>query len=78
MSRRTPHVLRLPDPDRAERIGEFYGHPETRSFGELLIDPEEDTVARAVVFGLLREMERKRHAALTKSGAVLSGNSGLA
>jgi len=32
------HVLRLPDFDRAERIGEFWGHPETRSFGELLID----------------------------------------
>jgi hypothetical protein len=31
------HVLRLPDLDRAERIGEFWGHPETRSFGELLI-----------------------------------------
>jgi hypothetical protein len=36
------HVLRLPDLDRAERIGEFCGHSETRSFGELLIDLEED------------------------------------
>jgi hypothetical protein len=24
--------------DRAERIVEFWGHPETRTFGELLID----------------------------------------
>jgi len=53
------HVLRLPDFDRAERIGEFWGHPETRTFGELLIDLEEDKAARPVVFGLLREMERK-------------------
>jgi hypothetical protein len=53
------HVLRLPDFDRADRIGEFWGHPETRTFGELLIDLEEDRAARAVVFGLLAEMERK-------------------
>ena len=52
------HVLRLPDLDRVERIGEFWGHPETRSFGELLIDLEEDRYARAVIWGLLREMER--------------------
>jgi hypothetical protein len=53
------HVLMLPDFERADRIGEFWGHPETRTFGELLIDLEEDKAARAVVFGLLREMERK-------------------
>jgi hypothetical protein len=52
------HVLMLPDFDRADRIGEFWGYPETREFGELLIDLEEDRAARAVVFGLLREMER--------------------
>jgi len=39
------YVLRLPDLDRAERIGEFWGHPETRTFGELLIDLEEDKPA---------------------------------
>jgi hypothetical protein len=54
-----PHVLRLPDFDRADRIGEFWGYPESRGFGELLIDLEEDKAARAVVFGLLREMESK-------------------
>jgi hypothetical protein len=53
------HVLCLSDFDRADRIGEFWGHPETRTFGELLIDLEEDKAARAVVFGLLAEMERK-------------------
>jgi hypothetical protein len=53
------HVLRLPDFDRADAIGEFWASPETRTFGELLIDLKEDKAARAVVFGLLREMERK-------------------
>jgi hypothetical protein len=32
----------LPDFDRADAIGTFWGHPEMRSLGELLIDPEED------------------------------------
>jgi hypothetical protein len=53
------HVLLLPDFDRADAIGTFWGHPETGTFGELLIDLEEDKAARAVVFGLLAEMERK-------------------
>ena len=48
----------LPDLDRADAIT-FWGNPETRTFGELLIDLEEDKAARAVVFGLLAEMERK-------------------
>jgi hypothetical protein len=49
----------LADFERADRIGEFWGNPKTRTFAELLIDLEEDKAARAVVFGLLREMERK-------------------
>jgi hypothetical protein len=53
-------VLMLPYFERADRIGEFWGYPATRDFGELLIDLEEDRAARAVVFGLLREMERKQ------------------
>ena len=52
-------VLVLPDFERADRIGEFWGHPETRTFGELLIDLEEDKYAKAVIWGLLREMERE-------------------
>lgn len=31
-------VLTLPDFDRADRIGEYYGNPKTRTFAELLID----------------------------------------
>jgi hypothetical protein len=53
------HVLRLPDFDRADRIGTFWGYPETRTFGELLIDLEEDKTLKAVIWGLLREMERR-------------------
>jgi hypothetical protein len=35
------------DLDRAERIGTCWGHPETRTFGELLIDLEEDRTLSA-------------------------------
>jgi hypothetical protein len=50
------HDLTLPDLGRAERIGEFWSYPMTRTFGELLIDLEEDKAAPTVVFGLLPEM----------------------
>jgi hypothetical protein len=53
------HVVMLPDFDRADRIGEFWGHRETRTFGELLIDCEEDRTLRAVM-GMLRETDRGR------------------
>jgi len=39
------HVLMLPDFERAERIGEYWGYPESRAFAELLIDCEEDSDA---------------------------------
>ena len=51
------HVLVLPDFDRADAIGEFYGNPKTRAFAELLIDAEEDRTLRAVLVGMLRESE---------------------
>jgi hypothetical protein len=52
------HVLMLPDFERAHRIGEFWGYPESRAFAELLIDCEEDKVLRAVLVGMLREADR--------------------
>jgi hypothetical protein len=54
------HVLRLPDFDRADRIGRFWGDPATRSFGELLIDIEEDPLLRAVLIGMLSEEDQRR------------------
>ena len=42
----------LPDLDRADRIGEFWGNPKTRTFAELLIDCEEVRILRAVLVGI--------------------------
>jgi hypothetical protein len=56
------HVLRLPDFDRAERIGEFWSYPQSRTFAELLTDCEEDRTLRAVLVGMLTEMERDQRA----------------
>ena len=42
--------------ERADRIGEFWGYPESRAFAELLIDCEEDRTLPAVLrVGMLRE-----------------------
>jgi hypothetical protein len=45
------HVLMLPDFDRADRIGELWGNPQSRAFAELLIDCKEDRTLRAVAGG---------------------------
>jgi hypothetical protein len=50
-------VLRSPTRP-GERIGEFWSYPQSRTFAELLIDCEEDLTLRAVLVGMLREMER--------------------
>ncbi len=54
------HILTLPDHDRARRIGEYWGDPRTRAYGELLIDVEVDGRLRAVLVGMLREIELGR------------------
>jgi hypothetical protein len=41
----------LPDFERADAIGAYWGNPKTRTFGELLIDCEEDRTLRARVLG---------------------------
>jgi hypothetical protein len=48
----------LPDFERADRIGEFWGYPQSRTFAELLIDCEEDRTRRAVLVGMLRDTNR--------------------
>jgi hypothetical protein len=47
----------LPDFDRADAIGSYWGNPKTRNFAELLIDCEEDRTLRAELVGMLREGE---------------------
>jgi hypothetical protein len=41
----------LPDFERADRIGEFWGYPESRAFAELLIVCKEEGTLRAVLVG---------------------------
>jgi hypothetical protein len=43
----------LPDFDRADAIGSYWGNPKTRTFAELLIHCEEDRTLRAVLVGML-------------------------
>jgi hypothetical protein len=62
----------LPDFERADRIGEFWGYPESRAFAELLIDCEEDRTLPAVLVGMLRKAERDAGA-----GDERTGQSGL-
>ena len=52
------HVQMLPDFERADRIGDFWGYTQSRAFAELLIDCEEDRTLRPVPVGMLREVYR--------------------
>ena len=47
----------LPDFERADRIGEFWSYPESRTFAELLIVCEEGRTLRAGLVGVLREAD---------------------
>jgi hypothetical protein len=40
---------------RAERIGEYWSYPQSRTFAELLVDCEEDWTLRAVLVAMLRD-----------------------
>jgi len=50
---RSPPASSRLRPRRRDR--HVLGHPQTRSFGELLIDVEEDPAIRAVLIGMLME-----------------------
>jgi hypothetical protein len=50
----------LPDLERVGVIQSYWGNSATRSFGELLIDCEDDRTRRAVLIGMLREAGRGR------------------
>ena len=45
----------LPDLERADRIEEFWGYPQSRAFAELLIDCQEDWTLRAALVAMLRD-----------------------
>ena len=62
------HVLKLPDFERADRIGEFWGYPQSRAFAELLTDCEEDRTLRAVLVGMPREADRNAWASIGRDG----------
>jgi hypothetical protein len=52
----------LPDFERADRIGGFWGYPESLAFAKLLIDCEENQTLRAVLVGMLRKIKGDQRA----------------
>jgi hypothetical protein len=51
-------VLLLSDFDRVGAIQSYWASPKIRTFGDLLIDCEEDRTLRALLAGMLREAAR--------------------
>jgi hypothetical protein len=47
----------LPDSDRVGAIGSYWGNPKTRTFGELLIDCEDDPTLRVLLVSMLRDRQ---------------------
>jgi hypothetical protein len=46
-----------PNLQGAERIGDLWASPKTRSLAELLPDAEEDRLVRALLVGMLKEQQ---------------------
>jgi hypothetical protein len=67
----------LPDFERADRIGEFWGNPKTRTFAELLIDCEEDRTLRVVLVGMLREVAQPSRALVATGRSLPSAAGGM-